>query len=117
MNFGKKLRTLREYKGLSPEKLAALSDVSGGYIRRLEASSISPTIETMLKLAKGLNIKPSTLIDTDELQEEAIKDLDLANFFRSELPKLDDEYKNLLRHSISIIRESQKEKYQAEKRD
>ena len=38
----------------------------------------------------------------------------LANFFRTELPKLKEEDKKLLRHSINIIREKAKEEYNAE---
>lgn len=112
---------MRKRLGVSPEKLAMMCvsekdnlTISGSYIRRIESGDVkSPTLETAAIIARGLGVAVSALIDTIELQEEAIKDLDLANFFRSELPKLDEENKNLLRHSINIIRERQKDKYQA----
>jgi transcriptional regulator with XRE-family HTH domain len=122
MEFNEKLRILRKKLGISPEKLADLctsSDdddtISGNYIRRLESGQVkSPTMGTVKVLARGLGVSISALIDTDELQEGALKDLDIVNFLRQELPKLDEENKNLLRHSINIIRERQKEKYKAE---
>jgi transcriptional regulator with XRE-family HTH domain len=120
MEFSEKLKILRKRLGISPEKLADLctssddnATLSGQYIRRLESGIIkSPTIETVRVLARGLGIAPSALIDTDELQEDAIKDIDITNFLRQELPKLDEDAKNLLRHSIAIIRERAREKYQ-----
>ena len=85
--------------------------ISGQYIRKLESGEVkSPTLETARVLARGLGVSVSALLDTDELQEEAIKDLDIVNFMRVELPKLDEEEKGLLRHSINIIRERVKEK-------
>ena len=58
----------------------------------------------------------SALLDTDELQEDAVKDLDLVNFFRSELPHLDEVEKDWLRRCITMVRErmSERDKYQAE---
>jgi len=123
MKFGEKIKVLRTNLGISPELLAMRSasenddlSVSGGYIRRIESGAVkSPTLDTAVALARGLGVPVSVLIDTDELEEEAIKDLDLANFFRTELPKLKEEDKKLLRHSINIIREKAKEEYNAEK--
>jgi transcriptional regulator with XRE-family HTH domain len=122
MEFNEKLRILRKRLGVSPEKLADLctSDkdnltISGQYIRRLESGAIkSPTLDTAKVLARGLGISVSVLIDSDELHEDAVKDIDLANFFRTELPKLNEENKNLLRHSINVIREKARQEYNAE---
>ncbi len=119
MEFNEKLKTLRKRLGVSPEKLADLctssddnATISGQYIRRLESGAIkSPTLETARVLARGLGVSVSALLDSDEIQEDAIKDLDIVNFMRQELPKLDDEEKGLLRYSINIIRERHKDKY------
>jgi transcriptional regulator with XRE-family HTH domain len=115
MKIGQKIRILRKRLGISPEKLGMLADLSGQYIRKVEAGQYDNiTLETAKKFAKALNVSISALLDTDELQEQAIKDLDLANFFYHELPKLKEEDKNLLRHSINVIREKAKQEYNAE---
>jgi transcriptional regulator with XRE-family HTH domain len=118
VKIGEKIRVLRKRLGVSPEKLADKSDVSGAYIRRLEAGHRhSITLDMAQRLAKGLGVSVSALVDHDDLPEKAIKDIDLANFFRVELPCLDDENKDLLRYSINIIREriKEKDKYKAVK--
>jgi repressor LexA len=77
MTIGERIRTLRLKKGISPEKLGLLSDVSGQYIRKLELGfRKSITIATAQKLAKGLDIPVSDLLDdTGESQVLAPKSL------------------------------------------
>jgi transcriptional regulator with XRE-family HTH domain len=60
--FGKVLRKLREEKQLSQEKLAEYCELDRTYISLLERGLRQPTITTIFKLAKALNITPSQLI-------------------------------------------------------
>jgi len=64
--FGKVLRELREENQLSQEKLAEYCELDRTYISLLERGLRQPTITTIFKLAKALNISPSTLIETVE---------------------------------------------------
>jgi len=62
-NITKNLRKLRESKGFSQEKLARLSDVSYNSIIKLETGGITnPTIETLQKIAKALEVQVDDLI-------------------------------------------------------
>jgi SOS-response transcriptional repressor LexA len=78
MNIGEKIRILRKQKGISPERLGMLCDISGQYIRKLESGhNYSITLETARKLAKGLDVPVSELIDHEELSvsEKPLKDI------------------------------------------
>jgi len=54
---------MRESKGLSQEKLARLSDVANNTIVKIEAGkNKNPTLETLKKIAKALDISVDELI-------------------------------------------------------
>jgi transcriptional regulator with XRE-family HTH domain len=53
----KTIEKLRKKTGLSQEKLARLADVSNNTIINIESGKQNnPTIETLLKIAKALNV-------------------------------------------------------------
>lgn len=53
-----KLKQLREQKGLSQEKLARIADISNNTVVNIESSKqTNPTIETVSKIAKALEVK------------------------------------------------------------
>ena len=57
------IRKLREEKRLSQEKLARLADVSNNTIVNIEAGKQkNPTIETLRKIAKALEVQVDDLI-------------------------------------------------------
>ena len=64
--FGIVLRDLRLKSGLSQEGLGFAADLQRNYISLMELGRNQPTITTIFKLAKALNIKPSKLIDLVE---------------------------------------------------
>ena len=66
--FGKVLRTLREGKKLSQEKLAEYCDLDRTYISMLERGLRQPTISTIFKIADALDISPSELVRKVELE-------------------------------------------------
>jgi transcriptional regulator with XRE-family HTH domain len=62
-NISKTLRKIREQKGLTQEKLARLADVSNNTVIKIEAGkNQNPTLETLKRLAKALNISVDDLI-------------------------------------------------------
>jgi len=62
-NIATNLKKLREAKKLSQEKLARLADVANNTIVKIEAGkNKNPTLETLTKMAKVLNIGVDDLI-------------------------------------------------------
>ena len=62
-NISKTVKRLREKMGISQEKLARLADVSNNTVINIEAGKQgNPTIETLKKIAKALNVPIEDLI-------------------------------------------------------
>lgn len=62
-NLARKVKQLREKLGLSQEKLARLADVSNNTIINIEAGKQdNPTIDTLKKVAKALDVSVEDLI-------------------------------------------------------
>ena len=67
-NIDKNLRTFREEKGFSQEKLARLADVANNTIIKIEAGkNQNPTLDTLRKIANALNISVDELIKEDNV--------------------------------------------------
>lgn len=60
--FGKVLRRLRLEAGLTQEKLGLDAELRRTYVSILELGQQQPSLETIIKLAKALNISASELI-------------------------------------------------------
>lgn len=57
-----KLRDLRLSKGLSQDALASECGVDRKTINRIENNHFSPSMNTLFRLCKALNIKPAELL-------------------------------------------------------
>ncbi len=55
-NIGKKIMTIRKSKNISQQELAVNSDLSQPFISHLEQDKRSPTINTLYKIAHGLDV-------------------------------------------------------------
>lgn len=62
INFGNRVRELREQQGLTKSQLAFEMGTGEKYIRELEKGNINITFKNLLKLANCLNIKPEYLL-------------------------------------------------------
>ncbi|MGB5024699.1 MAG: helix-turn-helix transcriptional regulator [Saprospiraceae bacterium] len=61
--IGKNIKEIRVKIGISQDKLSKLADLSSNTVAKLELDDKSnPTIETLLKIAKALNVKVDDLI-------------------------------------------------------
>jgi len=61
--IGKNIKKLRQAKSLSQDRLSKMADVSYNSIIKLETGGITnPTIETLQKIAKALNVSVDELI-------------------------------------------------------
>ncbi len=70
--FGAKLLAAREKAGLTQEQLSELSTVNAAQISQLELGNYTPRLDTVLKLAGGLNIEPCELIGDLRFEPPAI---------------------------------------------
>jgi transcriptional regulator with XRE-family HTH domain len=68
--IGRVLRANREQRGLSQEALAVLADVDRSYLGEIERGVAVPSIDTLQKLADGLQEKLSFLISQAEERDE-----------------------------------------------
>jgi transcriptional regulator with XRE-family HTH domain len=63
-NLAKNITRLRKAKGLSQEKLARLADVANNTLIKMESGeNQNPTLDTLKKVAKALNISVDELIN------------------------------------------------------
>jgi len=62
MNIGRKIRTLREAKGLSQGDVERRSGLLRSYISRVEGGYTAPSISTLEKFAKALEVEPYQLL-------------------------------------------------------
>ena len=62
--FGERLRELRNRRGFTQEKLSELAEIDYKYLQKIEGKN-PPNIklETIEKLAKTLEVKPSELLE------------------------------------------------------
>jgi transcriptional regulator with XRE-family HTH domain len=67
--LGAELRKARLAAQLTQEELAFRAGVSRNYISLLELDEKSPTVQTLFRVAKALNIRASKLIQNVENQE------------------------------------------------
>lgn len=65
MDFGKRLRELRDAADMTQTKLAALSKMDPSAIAHLEAGRRKPSFHNIRRLAKALNITTDVLLDQD----------------------------------------------------
>ncbi len=60
--FGRVLRQLRQEAGMSQEQLGLESGVQRNFISLIATGQNQPTVTTIFRLAKALNMRPSELI-------------------------------------------------------
>jgi transcriptional regulator with XRE-family HTH domain len=63
--LGKRIKTMREEKGISQQELASLCDFEKSNMSRIEAGRTNPTIGTLLKISYALNINVTVLVDVE----------------------------------------------------
>lgn len=68
--LGKKIQSIRKAKGLTQEKLAELIDIETPSLSYLETGKYAPSVETLQKLSKVLDVKPWEFYFFTELSDE-----------------------------------------------
>ena len=74
MNFGKKLRELREKKGFTQEELGLIIANDNSYISKLESGSKTPSIIILRRLMDALEVSANELMDFELYTEDSDKD-------------------------------------------
>lgn len=64
--LGYKLRKLRKASGLTQEALAEYLDVTVSYVGQLERGERHPSLDTIEKISKSLNLPVHDLLNDDE---------------------------------------------------
>src|SRR5438094_10148576 len=77
-SIGERLRRLRLERGLSQRDLSA-PGVSYAYISRIEAGARRPSVKALRMLAKKLAVTPGYLETGSDLDDEAARELRLAD--------------------------------------
>jgi transcriptional regulator with XRE-family HTH domain len=60
--FGRRLRSVREAAGLTQERVAERAHTDAKYMSALENGRSSPTLDTIMALAKALNVRADDLL-------------------------------------------------------
>jgi transcriptional regulator with XRE-family HTH domain len=71
-DFGKRIRELRERRGLTQARFGKRAGVAADTVSRVEGAHFSPTLDTMIKLAEALDLPLEGLLrdnfdESDEL--------------------------------------------------
>lgn len=61
--LAKRLKEIRAEKGLSQEELAYRSEITLSQIARIETVRINPTVSTIFKIARALDVTPSEIFN------------------------------------------------------
>ena len=64
-SFAKKLKSLRELKGISQEKLSLITNISQSQIARTELGQVNTSISHLSLYARALEVNPKDLLDFD----------------------------------------------------
>lgn len=68
--IGDRIRTLRKSHGLSQEDLAELTELHPTYIGEIERATVNPSIISLQKIARALNMTLSEIFDIPSKKEE-----------------------------------------------
>lgn len=87
MTVGENIKRIRKEKGLTQKKLGELCGINEVQVRQYELGKANPKIETLMKIAKALNVPINELNETitiDELNEE-LRDIIYYKLYCSEV--------------------------------
>ncbi len=73
-SIGKLIKEHRKNAGMTQQELSEQINVTMNYLSLIENGRRKPTIETLVKLAKGLNVPLSKLFSTPKPEEMKVKD-------------------------------------------
>ncbi len=66
IKLGKNIKKYRNKKGLTQQKLADIVDIGINFIGKIEVGFSKPSLDTVIKIAKALDVKLCDLFDFDK---------------------------------------------------
>lgn len=90
-DFGRRLKELRQKKGLTQAQLAQKMDLTLRAITYYEGESTNPSLQFIEKAAKALGVSEAALLGRDQKEASpvtALEDKGLIKALRQRLPKL-----------------------------
>ncbi len=96
MDVGKRVRELREQKGISTNKLANLSGISQSYLRDIELGDKNPTVEVISYICGALNITLQDFFTEQNVEK-------ISPFLLSALRELTEQEQDRLAEFISAV--------------
>ncbi len=82
MDVGKRIKALREVKGITVNRLANIAGISQSFLRDIELGNKNPTVETLSYFCEALNITLSEFFNDS--------DHEISPFLRSAIKSLND---------------------------
>jgi transcriptional regulator with XRE-family HTH domain len=73
--FGARVRARREALGLTQAKLAEKAGVTSNYVGVLERGLKLPTLDTLVKMARALDLRPAELLGDLQLKDAWTEDV------------------------------------------
>jgi len=73
MNLGKKIRHMRQARGLTTVELARRSRVTTGFISQLEHSHTVPSLQTLRRVATALGVSLTYFLLEESLQPQVVR--------------------------------------------
>lgn len=68
--FGERVKYYRKCKGLSQEKLSELCELHPTYIGQIERGEKNASLDTIMRICKGLEISPENLFEKLDYKQE-----------------------------------------------
>ena len=77
MEIGEKIRMRREISGISAKELAIRADITAASLSRIEGGQVIQKIDTLIRIAEGLEVslsqlQPTSLDQYDEVPKEFV---------------------------------------------
>lgn len=66
-SVGSKIKSAREEASLTQEELAETIDITRQQLAKYEKNKVSPTVDTLLKIASACSTKPEKLLPKENL--------------------------------------------------
>src|SRR2546422_10709155 len=73
MNLGKRIRYMRQARGLTTVELAKRSRVTTGFISQLEHSKTVPSLQTLQRVAAALDVPLTYYLLEENLQPQVVR--------------------------------------------
>ncbi|MBI2354764.1 MAG: helix-turn-helix transcriptional regulator [Deltaproteobacteria bacterium] len=74
--IGRNIRALRKTRGWSQEVLGESADLSYKFVGEIERGTVNPSLDSLMKIAKALNVEIAELFLTEKLFVLSGKDID-----------------------------------------